>query len=911
METAITLDKDMVRKYTTVVTMRDGRTLHVRPILRGDEDKLISFFNRLNMRTVYLRFHYAMTHMSKQQAQDLCTVDYDNTFALVGIVGEESEEKIVAVARYTRLPKGDSAEVAFTIEDAYQEVGIGTQLLERLADIARAKGIAKLEGEVLAENKNMMIVFRDSGFKVVEEMEEGIYRVVLDTAPTEVYVERSAERRKTAAIASLRAFLEPSSLAVIGASQRDGSIGNTVFRNVLKNGFRGVLYPVNPRSRVVNSVRSYDSVLSIRDEVDSAVIIVPAPAVLQAVKECGRKGVKALVIISAGFGEAGPEGKALQAEVVEMAARYGMRIIGPNCMGLINTDPKVSMNTTFSRVFPEQGDIAFCTQSGALGLAILEYAKELNIGFSTFASIGNCADIDTVDFLHYYEQDPNTKVILLYMESFGKPREFARTARRISRTKPIVVVKSGRTSAGAKAAASHTGAMASADVASDALFKQAGITRVDTLEQLFDVAGLYTHQPIPRSRRVAILTNGGGPGIMTADACIAAGLEVPDLEERTKAALREFLSPQAGVVNPVDMTAGGGAEDYRKSLEVLVQDDNIDSVIIIFVPPVVTGASEVAAAIRSVMPEFKRRGKTLAASFMGQEGEVLDLGSPEMGYVQRFAFPESIALALSKAAEYSEWLRKPQGTIPELTGIDRDRAQQIVGNALRSRTERPLWLTPSEVEDLLSAYGIGGIPSRKAWTAKEAGEAAEELGFPVVIKLMSETITHKTDVGGVVLDVRSGADAEAAFKQIKERLAAIGRESEMEGVLVQKMITGGVETIVGMSEDPSFGPLILFGMGGVTAELFKDVTFRIHPLTDIDAREMIRSVKTYKLLSGWRGGPPADIEALEQILLRISAMVEDIPQLSELDLNPVKVLPAGQGCAVVDARILVNADTGV
>jgi acetyl coenzyme A synthetase (ADP forming)-like protein len=901
-----TLEQETLRNYSASVTLRQGRTLHLRPIRSEDEDRLIAFINRLNWHTIYLRFHHVMTQMSREQAQALCTVDFENTFALVGIVGEEPDEKIIAVARYVRLPKGDSAEVAFTVEDSYHGQGIGTHMLEQLAFIARTQGIRTLEAEVLAENKDMMIVFQDSGFRVAEELEYGVYRVVLDIEPTEAYEEKSAERQRIATVASLRAFVEPKSIAVIGASQKPGSIGNILFRNILQNGYNGVLYPVNPNAKVIASVRSYASILEIPEEVDLAVVVVPAKAVYKTVQECGRKGVKGVVVISAGFGEVSAEGKVKEKELAQLASRYGMRLVGPNCMGVINTNPNVSMNATFSRVFPPGGDIAFCTQSGALGLAILEYAKGLNIGLSSFASIGNRADVDTTDLLQYWEQDENSNVILLYVESFGSPRRFARTARQLSAKKPVVVVKSGRTSAGAKAAASHTGAMASTDVASSALFKQAGMIRVDTLDELFDVAGVLSHQPIPRGRRVAILTNGGGPGIMTADACASAGLELPNLSDEAVAELKSFLSPQASVGNPVDMTADGGAEVYDKALAVLAREENIDIVIVIFVPPIVTEPEAVAAVVRKHAPEFRRRGKTLVSSFMSARGASLDLGSQEEGFVPTFTFPESTAMALRRACEYNEWRQKPTGVVPDLPGIDRAKARGIINTALGNTADRPLWLDAQSIEQLMAAYGIQGVPSGVAYTPQEAAKVAKDLGMPVVVKLMSDTIAHKTDVGGVVLDLRTEQDVERAFTQIKERLAKIGRDHEMQGVVIQKMITKGVETIVGVSQDPAFGPLILFGMGGITAELFKDVVLRIHPLTDVDAKEMVRSVKTYKLLSGWRGAKPADIEALEDLLLRISAMVEDLPEITELDLNPVKVQDVGEGYYFVDARVLIN-----
>jgi len=893
-------------KYKTTVILRDGSTLHLRPVQREDEEKLLALFYRLSRHTVYLRFHHVLAQMSKEEVRRFCTVDYNDAFALVATLGEDMEEKIIAVGRYYRLPRRDAAEVALVVEDAYQGKGIGTHLVEQLTSIAREKGIRLFEAEVLAENEEVMKVLKDSGSQVAQELEYGVYRVVLDIAPTPVVEERSAEREKIATIASLRAFLKPRSIAVIGASQRQGSIGNKLFHNLLQQGFNGVLYPVNPNAEVVASVRAYPSVLDIPGEVDLAVVIVPAEIVQQVVQECGRKGVRGVVIISAGFAESGTEGMERQERLLETARSYGMRLVGPNCMGIINTDPQINMNATFSSVFPPAGNIALCTQSGALGLAILEYARSSNIGLSTFVSIGNRADVSSNDLLQYWEEDPSTDVMLLYLESFGNPRKFARITRNVTAAKPVVAVKSGRTPAGSRAAASHTGALATAEVASEALFRQAGIIRVDTLEELFDVANLLSHQALPLGRRVAILTNGGGPGILTADACAARGLELPSLSDKTLLELKKFLPRRASVANPLDMTAEATAEEYSQALSFLAQDDRVDIVIVIFIPPVVTQPEAVASAIREVAPQFRQRGKTLLASFMSARGASIELGSREEGYVPCFTFPEATAAALAGACEYSEWLKRPKGLIPELESVDKKKAEQIIESTLARSTARPFWLDATSATDLLDSYGIHVVRSKSARTAEEAVKAAREIGFPVAVKLLSATIAHKTEVGGVVLDLRSLREVEQAFGQIRKRLANMGREDEMQGVVVQRMVSEGIEVIVGVTQDPSFGPLILFGTGGIYTELFKDVVFRIHPLTDVDAQEMVRSVKAYQLLEGWRGAKPCDIKALEELLLRVSAMVEDLPGIAELDLNPVKVLERNNGYVVVDARVMFS-----
>jgi acetate---CoA ligase (ADP-forming) len=718
--------------------------------------------------------------------------------------------------------------------------------------------------------------------------------------------DNALEQEGIAALASLQALLKPRSVAVIGASRRRATIGNKLFHNLLHQEFKGVVYPVNPNAEAVASVKTVSSVLDIAGEVDLAIVITPADKVNQVIEQCGRKGVRGVVVISAGFAETGVEGKNRQGAILETCRRYGMRLVGPNCMGIINADPEVNMNATFSSVFPRFGNVALGTQSGALGLAILEYARDLSIGLSTFVSIGNRADVSSNDLLRYWAEDPATDVILLYLESFGNPGNFARIARSITPNKPIVVVKSGRTPAGSRAAASHTGALATAEVASEALFTQTGIIRVDTLEGLFDVANMLSHQPIPSGRRVAILTNGGGPGILTADACAVRGLELPSFSDETLSGLESLLSSRASLANPIDMTAEATADDYGRALRLLAQDDRVDIVIVIFIPPIVTQAEAVATAIQSVASEYRRRGKVLVASFMGSRAASIELGSEAECCVPSFAFPEDTAAAIAKACEYNDWLKRPKGTIPEIVNIDRRKANQIVVSVLEQSTTRPLWLDTTSVTTILNSYGIWVAQSKSVTTAEDAVKAAEGIGFPVALKLLSTTIVHKTEVGGVILDLHSHREVEQAFMRLNERLTSIGREKEMQGVIVQQMVPGAVEVIVGITQDPLFGPLIMFGMGGIYAELLRDVAFRIHPLTDIDAWEMIRSVRAYQVLEGWRGSKPADINAIEELLLRVSAMVQDLPQIVELDLNPVKVLNRDNGCVVVDARIMLS-----
>lgn len=654
---------------------------------------------------------------------------------------------------------------------------------------------------------------------------------------------------------------------------------------------------------MVEGRKAYTSVLDIPEDLELAVIVVPAPAVLEVVRKCAEKGVRGLVVITAGFKEATEAGGELQRELVARVRSYGMRLIGPNCMGVVNANPHVSLNATFSPVFPPFGNVALLSQSGALGLALLDYSRDLNIGLSTFASIGNKADVSGNDLIQYWEQDPDTDVILLYLESFGNPRKFSRLAQRIAPKKPIVAVKSGRTRAGSRAASPHTGALATADVAVDALFRQAGVIRVDTLEEMFDTASLLAHQPVPAGNRVAILTNAGGPGILAADACESYGLQVPEPTDATRARLAEFLPAEAGLSNPVDMIASATAEDYGRALRVLLEDDAYDAVIIIFIPPLVTQSVDVASAIREVAADFAGR-KTMLACFMSAKGAPPELVTGEFS-LPSYIFPESAAQALARVTEYGAWRGQPRGTVPDLD-VDRENARKIVDAAQGGGGSEGVWLSPEQCTEILRAYDIRATWLAFAATAEEATAAFEVTGRPVAVKLASKTIIHKSDIGGVILNVNSADGVRQAFESIRSRVGKLGREGEMDGILVQEMAPPGIEAIVDVTHGSLFGPLVMFGLGGILVELLKDVAFRIHPLTDVDAREMVRSIKGYPLLEGWHGAPAGDVAALEDVLLRVAALVEDCPEIAEMDLNPIKVLPPGEGCVTVDARILLR-----
>jgi len=714
--------------------------------------------------------------------------------------------------------------------------------------------------------------------------------------------------------ASLDPLFRPRSVAVIGASRERGTIGAEIFHNLLEHGFRGPVYPVNPRAAVVQSVQAYATIADVPGPVDLAVIVVPAAATPEILEACGKAGVRAAVVISAGFKETGEAGLARERTLVECARRHGMRLLGPNCLGVLNTEPDVRLDATFAPTYPPAGRIAFSSQSGALGLAILEYAAELNLGISQFVSVGNKADVSGNDLLEFWEHDPGTDLILLYLESFGNPRRFTQIARRVGRVKPIIAVKSGRTRAGVRAAASHTGSLAGSDAAVDALFIQSGVIRTDTIEELFDVAMLLAHQPVPRGSRVAIVTNAGGPGIMASDACESHGLEVPSLADATVTALRGFLPKEASTRNPVDMIASAAPGSFERAIPLVAADPGIDAVLVIYVPPIVTRPLDVAeaivrgAAVAAADAVARNEiAKPILTCFLGKHGMTESLQSLHEGKIPSYAFPESAAIALARAVVYGRWRSEPEGRLRRFEDADVTGARAAIARAkARPGSEPTVWLDPDETREVLQAYGIALPASRVVHTVSEAIVVAEAFGFPVVLKLVSSTITHKSDVGGVALDLRSAEEVRAAYADIERRLEARGWKGLMEGVLVQPMIQDGTEAIVGMVHDPSFGPLVMFGLGGVQVELLKDVAFRVQPLSDHDARDLVRGVRGFPLLAGYRGAPPRDVPALEELLLRVSQLAGEHEDVVEMDLNPVKVLEPRRGCLVVDARIAVR-----
>ena len=877
------------REREVNVVLRDGSTAHVRPVRADDGPAIRAFLEGISRESIGSRF-FGVPNLDWATAWSV-DVDYADRFALV--VESGMPLTIIAHAAYVRIDS-DHAELAFLVADDWHGRGISTILLAHLAGIAHEHGISAFTAEVLPANHRMIEVFRESGFPVDMYSTPDAIAIELPTSLSSDALARFDERERTAAVAAVRGFFEPGSVAVIGASRTRATIGGQVLRNLLASEFTGVVYAVNEQADVVQSLPAYRSIAEIPAEVELAIIVVPAERVLGVARECVAAHVHGLLVISAGFAETGEQGALRQDKLLEICRDAGIRIIGPNCLGLLNTSPGVRLNATFAPHAAAPGRVGFMSQSGGVGIAIIEAAARLGLGLSSFVAVGNKADLSDNDFLQYWEQDPETDVALMYLESFGNPRKFARIAPRFARRKPLLAVKSGRSAAGARATSSHTGALLSAsDVTVDALFEQAGVIRTDTLHELFGVASLLTSQPVPRGDRIAIVTNAGGPGIMCADACHSDGVEVPELTPDVRAKLSEFLPKAASLSNPIDMIATASASDYRRTIETLIEVDACDGILVIFVPPLVTEAVDVATAIREVAQSSPP--VPIAAVFMTYAGPPAELSS-EQARVPGYEFPEEAARALALAARHGRWRARPLGKVPELSRTTEGLAAAIISEELARRSG---WLAPARVAELLECYGLPLVATRVVDDAEHAVAAAAELGQPVALKAIATGLLHKSDAGGVLLGLEGSEEVRHGALQIEAAVAEAGHR--LEGLIVQPMAPAGVELIVGVVNDHIFGPVLACGAGGTAAELIKDVAVRITPVTDVDVQEMLRSLQTFPLLDGYRGAPRTDLAAIEDALLRVGAMVEAHPAIVELDLNPLIAGP--DGVLIVDARM--------
>jgi acetyl coenzyme A synthetase (ADP forming)-like protein len=880
------------------VALRDGSTLHVRPVRPEDLAALRAFLAGLSPTDRRLRWFTGAANLDAA-ARWAAAADGREHDGLVVTTGGGGA--IIGHAAWARLDPS-RAEVAFEVAPAAQGHGLATILLAHLAFSAAAQGIATFVANVLPENGRMLDVFRDSGLPIHVRSDPGVVHVELSTAFTEEARERIAERERVAAVAAMDAVLRPRSVAVVGASPDSGSIGGAVFANLVRSGYAGALHAVNRRGRAIDGHPCHRSIEEVPGDVEAAVLAVPAAQVVPVARACAARGARALVVLSAGFAETGAHGAALQRELLATCRAGGMRLIGPNCLGVVNTDPDVRLDASFAPTAPPAGGVGLLSQSGGVGIALLEQARALGVGLSAFVSVGNKADLSGNDFLEWCEQDERTRAILLYLESFGNPRRFARIARRVGHAKPIVAVKAGRSAAGARAASSHTGALlAGSDAAVDALFRQAGVLRVDTLGELFDLATLLERQPLPAGRRVAVVTNAGGPGILAADAAQAAGLELPELPAELQQQLAALVPPDASLRNPVDLLAAATPEAFGRAIEAIGDSGAVDAIVAIFVPPLVTRAGDVARAIRSAAETLDGRLPLLTV-FMTSGGPPPELIAPPAA-LPVFGYPEDAVRSLGRAAEHARWREEPRGAVPAGLGVRADAGSEIVTRALAraGASDGGTWLEPAEVRALLEAAGLSLPAQRIVPSPTAAARAAAEMGGPVALKAVAATLLHKSDVGGVALGLAGPSAVRRAAVAMRTRIAAAGHA--LDGFLVQAMAPAGVEMLVGATADPLFGPVVACGAGGVAVELLRDVAVRLTPVTDRDAAAMVRELGTSPLLRGYRGAPPADVAALEDVVLRVGALVDALPQIAELDCNPVVVHPGG--AVVVDARVRV------
>ena len=866
---------DFPKGWEADVVLSDGGTVHLRPVVPSDADAILAFHGRMSDRTRYLRYFGAYPQIPPRDLERFTTVDHRDRVAFVALLGDD----IVAVARYERIGHGPTAEVAFVVEDRHQSRGLGPILLEHLAAAARESGIERFVAEVLAENSAMLGVFRAAGYRLAREMEEGVFHLEFAIDPTEESVAVARSREQAAEARSVHNLLHPRSVALIGASTDPDKVGYAVLGNLLRADFAGPVFPVNAEHRAVRGVRAYASVLDIPDPVDLAVVAVPAAHMDEVMDACLAKGVKALVVISSGFGELGPAGEGAERRLVTEARAHGMRVVGPNALGVVNTDPSIRLNATLAPALPARGRTGFFSQSGALGIAILADAKARGLGLSTFVSAGNRADVSGNDLLQYWETDPATDVVLLYLESFGNPRKFARLARRLGRVKPIVAVKSGRNAVLPALAATSV----EVDEASvQALFEQAGVIRVESIAQLFDTALLLAHQPLPRGGRVAVVGNSSAIGVLAADAALGQGLTL------------------AG--SPIDVGASAGPDVLADAVRAELRRDDVDALVVVFVPPLSTPGAAFAHALRDAA-EGEGRHKPIVTTFLATEGIPAELavpgsdGSPARGSIPSYPSPERAVLALARATRYAAWRSAPQGRLTRPDGLDPEAARAVVDEALSEVDDGSTELSDPAAVRLLSCYGIEIVPHRAVTSADDAVAAAEELGYPVAVKATGERWWRRPDLEGVRLDL-------ATPEAVRSAHADLAGLADVATVYVQRMARKGLGCSIGLQDDPSFGTLVSFGLSGVVSDLLGDRAYRAVPLTDTDAAALVRAPKAAPLLTGYRGSPPADLDVLADLVLRVAALAEDVPQVRWLALEPILAGP--DGAQAVGARVKVG-----
>lgn len=861
------------------VVLSDGATAHVRPIRPDDADRLVDFYARVSDESKYYRFFAPYPTLSDRDVERFTRVDHEARVALILLTGDD----MIAVGRYERIDEAE-AEVSFLVEDTHQGRGVGSVLLEHLAQAARERGVRRFVADILPANRKMITVFADAGYTVENRYEDGVVHVAFEISPTDHSLEVTAAREHRAEARSIERLLTPRSVAVVGASRSRDKVGQALVRNLVVGGYTGPVYAVNPEAKAVAGVPAYPSVRDIPGEVDLALVAVPAEVVLEVVLDCAAKGVKGLVVVSAGFAETGEAmGRARQRELVQVARARGMRVVGPNCLGLVNTDPEFALNATLAEVLPPPGRVGFFSQSGALGTAILGDGAARGLGLSTFVSAGNRADVSGNDLLQYWRDDPATDVVLLYLESLGNPRKFSRLARRVAESKPVVAVKSGRSTQGVPTG--HAAQpLAVPEAALDAMFRQSGVIRVDTISELFDVAQVLAYQPLPGGQRIAVVGNSGALCLLAADAAASQGLVVHG--------------------DARDLGPNASAEDYAGALRGYVADDAVDAVLVVFAPAIDASSSEdVARVLAEVAAESP---KPVVTTFLGSRGvpeamRVLDdRGVPVRGSVPSYPTPEEAARALAHVSRYAEWRRRPHGSIPDLDGLDVDGARAKVTAMLSGAPGvAGVDVDPDTLRDFLACYGVDLLPMIAVPSLEDALAAAERLGGEVVLKATANHLRHRPDLADVWRNIDTADEMRDAWETMSHTLA----DPAEAGFVVQPMAPGGVPVVVRAREDPMFGPVVSFGVAGVTTELLGDRAYRIPPLTDADAAEMVREVKAAPLLLGYQGGVVADLAAVEDLVHRVSRLADDLPEVAMIELNPVLV--GESGLSVVNASMRV------
>jgi acyl-CoA synthetase (NDP forming)/GNAT superfamily N-acetyltransferase len=860
----------------------DGAIVRIRPVVPGEREALADLYRRSSEESRYRRFLSAGHDDVGAEVDRLTRPADERHLALVAV----ERGRVVAVASYEDLPEPGRADFAVFVDDEQHGRGLGTLLLEQLRATARRRGIAVLHGDVLPTNAPMLKVARDMGEPLLR-FAGGVIDVDMSTVDGDAALD---VRDRQAARHSLTPLLAPRAVAVVGAGRRTG-IGHAVLAGLRSGAFAGPVYAVNPHANLIDGEPAYPSLVATPGPVDLAVIVVPAPAVEAAIADCAAAGVPAAVVLSSGFSEDGPAGRAAQARLVRTARAAGIRLVGPNCLGILNTDPAVRLQATFAAITPPPGGLAVASQSGAVGITILDHAARTGVGLSAFVSLGNKADVSGNDLLSYWYDDPATRAVALYLESLGNPRRFARIARAIGRRKPVLVVKSGRTAAGSRAGASHTAAAAAPDATVDALFSQAGVVRCDGLGELLDAARLLVDQPLPAGTRLGIIGNAGGVNVLATDDADTAGLAVPELPAALRAQIAEMAPAAATVANPIDLGAAANPAAVTATIRAVAASGAVDAILVAFAATLANDVPGVLAAIADASDAIEL---PVAVVLLGVPQPPTSLGTRRAPV---YPLPEQAIRALGHAARYAAWRATPLGTRPELPGINEPAARELVAVALAAGDG---WQSPAFAADLLSRYGIPTAAGRVVAGADEAAAAASALGFPVVLKAADPNLVHKSDIGAVRLDLRDEAAVRAAYAGIA---TALGQEAPP--VLVQRQLPTGVELVAGIVHDPLFGSLVMLGLGGVHTDLFADRALRLLPLTDADAAGMWHGLRAARLLTGYRGAPPVDTAAIEELTLRLARLAEDLPEVAELDLNPVLAGP--DGVVAVDVKLRLAA----